>query len=246
MNDQKAKEICQKIFLSIFQRETNQELGDIYSSLAFDVKLPYAIKSSKSRKNTWAYSKNFSNYMTIDEVASQDMSVGWMKEKKSFSSLDEVLALWNEVNFVTTERVYDSIDVSKSDLIYRSMQVYHSANISDSKNIIFCNGLTECEWLLASSRSFRCLYSIRCDDSVDVTNSYAVICSNKISNSFFIQDCANLNDCLFCSHISNRRYCICNMQMELDKKLWRLSIHSISMLTGNAPWPKNKLIGKEA
>lgn len=217
MNDQKAKEICQKIFLSIFQKETNQELESIYSSLAFDVKLPYAIKSSKSGKETWAYSKNFKNYMTIEEVESEDSRYGWMREKKNFSSLDEILTLWNEINFVTTERAYDSVDVCKSDLVYRSMQVYSSANISDSKNIIFCNGLTECEWLLASSRSYRCLYSIRCDDSVDVINSYAVVCSNKISNSFFIQDCANLNDCMFCSHISNRRYCICNMQMKKEE-----------------------------
>lgn len=217
MNDQKAKEICQKIFLSIFQKETNQELESIYSSLAFDVKLPYAIKSSKSGKETWAYSKNFKNYMTMEEVELEDNRYGWMREKKNFSSLDDILTLWNEINFVTTERAYDSIDVCKSDLVYRSMQVYFSANISDSKNIIFCNGLTDCEWLLASSRSYRCLYSIRCDDSVDVTNSYAVVCSNKISNSFFIQDCANLNDCMFCSHISNRRYCICNMQMEKEE-----------------------------
>ena len=48
-------------------------------------------------------------------------------------------------------------------------------------------------------------------------NSYNVVCSGKISNSFFIQDCNTLYECMFCSHISNKRYCIANMQFEEEE-----------------------------
>lgn len=210
-------ETAKKIFQFVFHTDVNYRLEEIYEKLAFDVKLPYRLYSSISGLETWAYSKNFENYITMKELEKEELRFGSIRPKQSISSFDELISLWKEINYVTTERSYDSIEVSKSDLVYRSSNVYHSANISDCKNIIFCNGLTECEWMLASSRSYRCISSIRCDDSVDVTNSYAVVCSNKISNSFFIQDCANLNECMFCSHISNQRYCICNMQFSKEE-----------------------------
>jgi hypothetical protein len=31
-------------------------------------------------------------------------------------------------------------------------------------------------------------------------------------NSLFIQDCYDLYECMFCAHISSRRYCIGNME----------------------------------
>ena len=34
----------------------------------------------------------------------------------------------------------------------------------------------------------------------------------EIANSFFIQDCSDLHECMFCSHISSKRFCIANMQ----------------------------------
>lgn len=52
--------------------------------------------------------------------------------------------------------------------------------------------------------SGNCTFSIRVDDS------------NKISNSLFIQDCFDLDECMFCSHIANKKYCICNMQYEKE------------------------------
>ena len=60
-------------------------------------------------------------------------------------------------------------------------------------------------------------FSIRCDDSKSCTNSYSVICSNKVSNSLFIQDCFDLHECMFCSHIASKRHCIANMQFEEEE-----------------------------
>ena len=59
-----------------------------------------------------------------------------------------------------------------------------------------------------------CNFCIRTDDSKDCSNSYNIICCNKISNSLFIQDCFNLYECMFCSHIAAKRFCIANMQFE--------------------------------
>lgn len=39
----------------------------------------------------------------------------------------------------------------------------------------------------------------------------------KDINSLFIQDCYDLYECMFCSHIASKRYYIANMQFEEDE-----------------------------
>ncbi|MDE5630193.1 MAG: hypothetical protein K2I70_01190, partial [Bacilli bacterium] len=95
--------------------------------------------------------------------------------------------------------------------------VYRSTDCNRCKNIVFCDSCGNSEFLLASQRSGTCSFSIRTDDSKDCSNSYNVICSNKVTNSLFIQDCFNLYECMFCSHIANKRYCIANMQFEEEE-----------------------------
>ena len=83
--------------------------------------------------------------------------------------------------------------------------------------MIFCDSCGDSEFLLASQRSSVCNFCIRTDDSTNCSNSYNVICSNKISNSLFIQDCFDLYECMFCSHIASKRFCIANMQFDEDE-----------------------------
>ncbi len=219
MNEEKALEIVNKIFKSIFDRENKYQLEEILEKFAFDVKLPKQVYDSTTNEVTWADSVNSGKYITNENMMSKDIKEGWMLPKREINSLQDIINIWEEINLTTTERVYDSTDVIKSDTIYRSQYIYHSSDCSDSKNLIFCDSCGHSEFLLASQRSGMCNYCIRCDDSKDCSNSYNVICSNKISNSFFIQDCFNLDECMFCSHIASKRYCIANMQFEKEEYL---------------------------
>lgn len=209
-----ALQIVEEILFSVFQKKEQKTLQEIFDKYAFDAKLPYQVVDSVSNEVTWADSFNFDQYITLQNSEKWNEGKGWMQPKKSITSFDDIMKFWKQINYVTTERIYDSEFVSLSDTIYRSSKVYHSTNCSDSSKLVFCNGLGNCESMLASSRSFQCTYCIRTDDSVNCTNSYNVICSSKISNSLFIQDCSDLDECMFCSHISNCRYCICNMQFQ--------------------------------
>ena len=121
---------------------------------------------------------------------------------------------WQEINYITTERAYDSENVVASDPIYHSENVYNSTNCGDCKNIIFCDGTYDSESALACQRSTGINYSIRADDSNTCSNSYHVICSARISNSLFIQDASDLFECMFCSHLNHQKYCIANMQFD--------------------------------
>ena len=71
--------------------------------------------------------------------------------------------------------------------------------------------------MIASQRTSDSINCLRVDDSSSCSNSFNVICSGKIANSYFIQDCSDLYECIFCSHISNRKFCIGNMQYEEDE-----------------------------
>lgn len=217
MNDEKALDLVNKIFISVFNNKNNYNLEELLEKFSFDIKLPKMVNDSISNEITWADSIHSGKFITLANMEKKDITEGWMLKRKDFSNLQELIDIWNSINFTTTERVYDSINVIKSDTIYRCENVYRCTGCSDSKNIIYSDSCGHCEFLLASQRSFACTFCIRTDDSKNCSNSYNVICSNKIINSFFIQDCFNLNECMFCSHIANKKYCIANMQFEEEE-----------------------------
>lgn len=217
MNDNKALEIVNKIFKNVFDEENKYSLELVLDKFAFDIKLPIQVNDSTTNEVTWADSINSSRFITLENMEKRDTEKGWMLEKKEINNLQELIDVWNSINLTTTERVYDSINVSKSDTIYRSENIYRSTDCSDSKNLVFCESCGKSEFLLASKRSGNSNFCIRCDDSSSCSNSYNVICSNKVTNSLFIQDCFNLYECIFCSHIANKRFCIANMQFEEEE-----------------------------
>lgn len=219
MEDKQALEIIDKIFQQVFQMKNMQSLEEIKNKFAFDIKLPQAVKDSLTGEDTWSDCVNVTHFITTNEMEKKDREEGWLREKVPISSLEQVIQFWESINYVATERVSDSINVSKSDTIYRCENIYHATNCSDSKNIVFCDSCGDSEFLLASQRSGACNFGIRIDDSYNCSNSYNVVYSNKVSNSYFIQDCFNLYECMFCAHIANQKYCICNMPFEKEEYL---------------------------
>ena len=214
MNDRKALEIVHKIFQCVLESENPYSLEMLLEKFAFDVTLPKQVNDSTTSEITWADSIHSGRFITNKNMEKREEETGWMLPKKEIHTLQELMDIWNTINYTTTERVYDSINVAKSDTIYRCENVYRSTDCSDSKNIIYCDSCSHSEFLLASQRSDTCNFCIRCDDSKDCSNCYNVICSNKVSNSLFIQDCFDLYECMFCSHIASKRFCIANMQFE--------------------------------
>lgn len=209
-----ANDVISQTFLAIFGKIPSITLKNIFETIAFDVKLPVAVHDSTTGEKTWAESVNPTRFIT---QANSEKREEWMMPRRKISSIDDIIAAWREINYTTTERNYNSLNVFESDTIYDSEDVIRSANCSNCKRIVFCDGCENCEYNIASQRSSTASFCIRADDSSNCTNSYSIICSNKISNSFFIQDCANLYECMFCSHIADKRYCIANMQFEKEE-----------------------------
>lgn len=217
MNGKIALEIVNKIFENVLGLKCPFTINEVLEKFAFDIKLPKKVYDTTTNQETWADSISSGKYITLENMEKKDKETGWMLERCEITSFDELLKIWGSVNLTTTERVYDSMDVSQSDTIYRCEKIFHSTDCSDSKNLVYCDSCGNSEFLLASQRTGSSNYCIRCDDSVNCSNSYNVICSNKIINSLFIQDCFDLFECMFCSHIASKKYCIANMQFEKEE-----------------------------
>ena len=204
-------------FKTIFEKNSPFTLEEVLNKFAFDVRLPKEVLDSTTHEKTWAQSINSAKFITQDNMEKYDEKYGWIQKRKEVNNLNDILRFWKMINYTTTERVFDSINVHESDPIYRCENVYRSTDLRNCKNAIFCDGCGDGENIIACSRSSTCSYCLRVDDSANCTNSYNVICSNKISNSFFIQDCNNLYECMFCSHMSNKKYYISNMPFEKEE-----------------------------
>lgn len=217
MNDKQCRIIVDEIFMEIFRQQCPMTIDELLSECAFDIRLPNKVIDAITGVETWASSINSNKYITQENMEKYDAYKGWIIPKRQISSLDDIIKLWDKINYTTTERVYDSLNVSKSDTIYNSENIYRSQDCRKCKNTIFSDGCANSEYIIACQRSENCNYAIRVDDSNTCSNSYNVICSSKISNSFFIQDANSLHECIFCSHIANRRYCIANMQYSREE-----------------------------
>ena len=215
-----------KIFNGIHPNEARKIFHVPINGTKKELEKFYAASENKAQKLALLHEKNIDNdIVPIRTISYDKILVGYDMTSSSLSTpetmtienLEQLVNLWNKINYRTTERVYDSTNVSESDTIYRSENIYRSCDSSDCKNLIFSDGCQSCEYLLASQRSGHCSFCIRCDDSSGCSNSYNISCSSKISNSFFIEDCGSLHECMFCAHISNKKYCICNMQFDKDE-----------------------------
>lgn len=217
MDTKEVMKVIDNCFLYIFGEKNPYTLDEIISKFAFDVRLPQKVLDSITGEETWASSVNSAKYITQENMRKYDENIGWMLKKQNVRNLKELLEIWKKTNYTTTQRLYDCVNVSQSDPMYSSENVFRSSDCRKCKNIIFCDGCGDSDNLIASQRSAGCSYGLRIADSGNCINSYNVICSSKISNSYFIQDCNNLHECIFCSHIANKKYCIANMQFEVEE-----------------------------
>jgi hypothetical protein len=213
MDANSAKLIVDKIVGQVFGYANPLSLEQFMAKFAFDIRLPQQVYDSTTNKPTWAESTNPVKFITTKNSWEKPDGY-WLRDKRPIATMQDIITYWNETNYMATERYLDSLNVSESDDIRNSENVYRSQNIEGSKNVVFTDGLAGSEFIAASQRSQLSAFCIRVEDSTTCSNSFNVSWSKSISNSFFVQDSANLQDCMFCSHINTKRFCIANMQFE--------------------------------
>ena len=217
MNKQFIQDNITKIFYSVFEKDVKLDISKVFNKFAFDINLPVKVKDSLTGEDTWSILENAEKYIKQSNMEHCSNTRGWMFPKKDITSLEEIINIWQKANYITTERLYNCTNCFESDTIYNSNNIYRSVDLTKCSNSFFCDGCRNCELMLASQRTTDSINCIRVDDSSSCSNSYNVICSGKIANSYFIQDCSNLYECMFCSHISDNKFCIGNMKYDEEE-----------------------------
>jgi len=210
MDAKVAQDVLDKIIGQIFGYKNPLTLEQFQQKFAFDVRLPQQVYDTTTNEPTWTQSPNPTKFITVKNAWNR---LDWdNRPKKELNSIEDIMAAWNEINYTATDRHLDSLNIAESDNIYSSENIYRSQDITGSKNILFSDGVNESEYIAAGQRSRAITYCARVEDSNTCTNSFSVIWSKKIVNSFFIEDCGDMFECMFCSHITNKQFCIANMQ----------------------------------
>lgn len=208
--------IANEVFRAVFGRDNPYTLDQLKEKFASDIQLPVAVHDDTTGELTYTAMPNAEKYITNFNICNRESADAWMLPPRPMKGIKDILARWQEINYTTTERVFNSDRVYCSDPIYESSDVYLSTNCSRSQKILYCDGSFEANCAIACQRSGNVSYCIRADDSNSCSNSYSVVCSEKISNSLFIEDASTLHECIFCSHISNHEYCIANTQFDKE------------------------------
>ncbi len=217
MNATEAKQILDKIIGQICGFQNPLSLEQFMQKFAFDVRLPQQVYDSTDNTPTWAASTNPTKFIKMDTARAKYAENDGFREKQPINNLQELLAMWNDINYFTTEREIESINIAESDSVIKSENVYRSQDIRRSKNILFSDGIEDSEFIAASQRSGGNAFCIRVEDSGECSNSFGISWSSKITNSFFIHDCFDMTDSMFCTNMRGRQYCIANMQFEKEE-----------------------------
>lgn len=209
-----AQYILDKVMGQITGYQNPLSVDQFLTKYAFDVRLPSQVNDSTTGEATWAQSTNPTKFITMENARKRVEVDDFMIAPRPLNSINDILAAWQETNYTSTERQIDSVNVYQSDNIYQSEHVYRSLDVHDSKHILFSDVCLNSEYAVAVQRSKNLAYCARIDDSKECQQSFAVSWSGLIVNSAFIHDSYDMFECLFCSHLSGKRYCVANMQLD--------------------------------
>jgi len=231
MDPKQAQATLDKIIHHITGYQNPFSLEQFLEKYAFDVDLPVQVQDATTGETTWTQSANASKFMTLNNVFLRAQEADWGQEKRPLRSIEDMLQAWEAVNYTATERQLDSLNMAQSDNVYTSENVFRSQDISRSKNILFSESVNDCEYVAASQRSHGSTYCVRLEDSTTCSNSFSVAWSANVVNSLFITASSNMYECMFCSNMKDKKFCIANMQCT-EEEYWPLKDMVLRWLLG--------------
>jgi hypothetical protein len=219
MTTPQAQQLLDKVIGQVLGYQNPLSLEQFMQKFTFDIRLPQQVNDSFDTSVTWAQSTNPTRFVKLEnarglEIAGASAETDYLRPTRKLESIQDIMSAWNEINFTTTERYKDSINVSESDNIYYSENIYRSQDIHKSKNILLSDGVSNSEYVVAGQRSGDSTFCIRIEDSGNCTNCFNVSWSGNLTNCLFMHDTGDMQDSMFCTNIKGKRFCIANMQYE--------------------------------
>ncbi len=217
MDNNKAKEITDVTFRDVFGVNNPFALEKVKEKYADDVPLPQRVKCVLSGEDTWVVSRESSKIASQKALEEEFKRNEWIRKKEEINSMDDLLSCWNKINYITGDKSLNSNNVFGSDGVYTSTLVFNSHAVFNSKNIIYSYKIFDCNYMIACRDNESSTFGIRMKESVNCSSGFEISWSERVSRSMYIHDGIDLYECLFCSHIRSKKYCIANMQFDKDE-----------------------------
>ena len=119
----------------------------------------------------------------------------------------------NSNNVLNSKNIENSFQVYDSEFVYDSQRILKGRNVNNSKDIVYSDYIID---------SHHIMYAAAVTNSAWITDlSFGL--TKRITDSYFISRGENLDHCLFCYGISDKKYCLFNKEItpqeyELIKK----------------------------
>ncbi|MBX7138851.1 MAG: hypothetical protein K1X83_12820 [Oligoflexia bacterium] len=112
---------------------------------------------------------------------------------------------------------YNCEAVLRSDNIFKSREVYGSRSIHDSQKVIFSANSIGLDSAAACDSSGYSQFVIRAIDSINCSRCLDIYQSGRCSGCLFVSNCYDVHDCILCTNLRSKRFCIGNMQFSEEE-----------------------------
>jgi hypothetical protein len=219
MDTKEAKKIVDYVFNDVFGVENPLSLEEARKVFAYDIPLPEKVKSMASDNYTWGIFGKDEHIISFAELLEKNGKTDFMLPKKKLGSIEDILKEWEKLDYHVGGRYLDSKEVMESDGIYESSSIYRSTLQFGCQNIVYGYMNSNSKYLVASRDNGASTSGIRFNQNKYCATGYDVIWSSKVSKSMYIRDSVDLYECMFCTSLRSKKYCIANMQFEKDEYL---------------------------
>ncbi len=220
MNEAQAKQIADYVFKDVFGQPNPFTMQETLDKFAFGLPLPQRTNDDRTPGGfTWVTSSGAAKTMSQANLLIDSKKNAWIKEKKPIKTMADISKYWGEIDYFTGEKTIDSREVAESDNIYGSTYIFRSAKCFGSEKCVFSTNLSACKYTVGCSYTDDSTACIRVLESAQVTSSFAIEWSKKVSRCMYLNDCEDMFECMFCSNMRSQKYCVANTQLTKDQYL---------------------------
>lgn len=108
------------------------------------------------------------------------------------------------------------------DYVYKSNAAYYCFDCTSLDDCLYLNNSNECSGSIDSTYCLKTDNSVECTDCAESFNCYQAQECNRCYDSAFIYYCNDCHDCFGCVNLTNKQYCILNIQYTKEEYLAKL------------------------
>ncbi len=169
-------------------------------------------------KEAWLVRRTGEKVMLWENWVQQDKLGLGIRPKADLKNMNDIFKVWNDISFSIGGRAENSTEYVESDNVYYSTEVYCCSKIISSQKCVFCVDVVNDRYCVACSYAWNSTSVIRALDSrAPLSQSFALNWCGRISKSMYLSNCMDMYECLFCTNMRGKKYCIANMQFTKEE-----------------------------